>query len=174
MKKISTVMLVLVLALSISVIADQRLIKDKYWNKISHADKFSLKIEDYSGSLKLSIIGIEATKTNLLHTGMSEDLASATFNLAEKRLRTNRLWLICGEAVNGSSYFLPTDFSFVQNFSQWNIESYGDIMSVSETFSGDLKPGATATGFIAVPDGLNLDEKYTVWYGDHKKTVESN
>ncbi|MEA1965385.1 MAG: hypothetical protein U9O41_09755 [Candidatus Aerophobetes bacterium] len=67
--------------------------------------------------------------------------------------------------VEQDSYFYPTSITFVQESLQYEIR-YEDVVKASDTFSGHLRAGVKAFGFIFIPDGVSVYSPMKIYYND--------
>ena len=154
---------VLILA-SMTVSAEYVPIKDKIWNQIEDEHKFNMTIRDYSGVRKLAIAGF--------YLRPYADMIGISLDDINSVWPNNKILSIFVSPMNGSQYFWPSDFSFVQDGSQYDINTFNDIYSLSGPFDGgEIKSGVVAFGLLALPEQIDTSREFTIWYDDVKTTL---
>lgn len=142
----------------------QAQLKDEYWNQISHNEKIHFITTDYTGRKELSIMCFAVTQETMDLLGVS------TMKQAiENTLGSHCLMVYV--APYGNEYFWPTSFVFTQNRWQYEV-GYSEFVGVTDAFNGgELKSGTVASGVVRIPEGIDPNEIFTLWYNDESASL---
>jgi len=167
MKSITIVIVMgVLLVVSFSVFGQ---VADEVWNQIPLAEKAHLITTAYSGSRKLSIMCYASTESTIRRL---EGPVAANADIEEA---------LGGHFLNvtvqsyGNNYFWPKDFAFTQNNQQYNVNvnarSVGYLPMNDAFWGGEMKPSTLAYGVIKIPDGIDTNRSFTIWYDDVSATL---
>lgn len=165
MRKIAIISWILVLFISVATFAQLPVEYDK-WKQIDDNSKFLFMEFDSEYETKKTFAGFYI-KPNV-------DLVYSNPDKALEQINDwwlNRRVLVLYVRANQQSYFFPTDITFTQGNSQYDV-GYGDMAQTTESFSStELRKGILAKGYVAVPKGIETDKPYKIWYGDYNAII---
>ena len=172
MRKTISLATLSVLVISVIAISAHQSLKPEIWNRIPVDEKFRLKAHGITGDwgdLKLEIQGFYARHN--LEVITSRDTAEGVREALNKWWPNRKVFLL-NVSPYGNQYFWPTEFAFVQDGTQYNINNE-DLGKLSNSFhAGELKEGTVTRGFLAVPAGIDTDDSFTLWYKDDNVVID--
>jgi len=119
----------------------------------------SFIVRDYEGKKKFSLQFIYLNDRSMSYIWGAESVEEI------KKLIGDRKCLFLAVFVSQDSYFYPTNITFVQEGLQYDIR-YEDVIKISDTFSGYLRAGVKALGFIFIPEPIDIYSPMKIYYDD--------
>ena len=175
-KRIILVVFSLVFLLGLVANAEHVPVKKEIWEEIPKERKFNLTTHSVLGDKELQIGGFifDAAKDILNDKALKEHL---------EKIWPDRYALLTVVYAYRAKSFYPWKFTFIQgeyryNPSTTNIHSTELIKATPDyinfgnnPFSGTIKPTKTIQGVISIPEQINLDKSFEVWYDDESTSM---
>lgn len=120
-----------------------------------------ITVGDFFGEKEFSLEFVYLNDRSLNHIFKSDVEAMKVV----KVLIGDRNCLLVAVFAKQDSYFFPTNITFVQGRFQYEIGS-GDVIKITDTFSGKLRADTLAMGLIFIPDDIDIYSPMKIYYGD--------
>jgi len=118
-----------------------------------------ITVRDYKGEEEFSLQFVYLNDRSMNHIWKPELVKEV------RKLIGERKCLLLAIFVRQDSYFYPTGITFVQEGLQYEI-GYDDVVKLSDTFSGHLRAGVKAFGFIFIPEAIDVYSPMKIYYDD--------
>jgi hypothetical protein len=122
-----------------------------------------ITVRDYEGKEEFSLEFVYLNDRSMNYIWGPESV-----KIVRKLIRERNCLLLL-VFVKQDSYFYPTSITFVQEGLQYEI-GYDDMVKMSDTFSGHLRAGVKAFGFIFIPEAIDVYSSMKIYYYDDYTT----